>query len=195
VTCTGSTHRLGQEGNICAYGTAYCTTRFWGKKWVENDVFCLSFRSVHTLTHFFIVHFSVFSHWQPEISGVYAAVGLERGPLSLVSTIEELLGRNSSSSGLEIREYRSGDSLCWPRDTLYPQNLVLTSPTTGSRLVGTVCSQTKATEFSFFSGLLRSILHQGFTSVQLILFLLMTSVQKCSFLTFIFADDLKCIMK
>jgi hypothetical protein len=31
-------------------------------------------------------------------------VGLERGPLSLVSTIEELLGRNSCS-GLESREY------------------------------------------------------------------------------------------
>jgi hypothetical protein len=28
-------------------------------------------------------------------------VGLERGPLILVSTIEELLGRKSSSSGLE----------------------------------------------------------------------------------------------
>jgi hypothetical protein len=28
-------------------------------------------------------------------------VGLERGPLSLVSTTEELLGRNSSGSGLE----------------------------------------------------------------------------------------------
>jgi hypothetical protein len=32
-------------------------------------------------------------------------VGLERGPLSLVSTTEELLGRNSSGSGLESREY------------------------------------------------------------------------------------------
>jgi hypothetical protein len=32
-------------------------------------------------------------------------VGLERGPLSLVSTIEELLGRKSSGSSLEIREY------------------------------------------------------------------------------------------
>jgi hypothetical protein len=30
---------------------------------------------------------------------------LERGPLSLVSTIEELLERKSSSSGLESREY------------------------------------------------------------------------------------------
>jgi hypothetical protein len=32
-------------------------------------------------------------------------VGLEWGPLSLVSAIEELLGRNSSCSGLENREY------------------------------------------------------------------------------------------
>jgi hypothetical protein len=30
--------------------------------------------------------------------------GLERGPLSLVSTIEELLGRNSSGSSLENRD-------------------------------------------------------------------------------------------
>jgi hypothetical protein len=32
-------------------------------------------------------------------------VGLERGPLSLVSTIEEVLERKSSGSGLENREY------------------------------------------------------------------------------------------
>jgi hypothetical protein len=32
-------------------------------------------------------------------------VGLDRGPLSLVGTTEELLGRNSSGSGLESREY------------------------------------------------------------------------------------------
>jgi hypothetical protein len=32
-------------------------------------------------------------------------VGLEWGPLSLVSTIEEILERKSSGSGLEIREY------------------------------------------------------------------------------------------
>jgi hypothetical protein len=34
---------------------------------------------------------------------------LERGPLSLVSTIEELLGRKSSASGLERREYGRKD--------------------------------------------------------------------------------------
>jgi hypothetical protein len=32
-------------------------------------------------------------------------MGLERGPLSLVSIIEELLGRKSSGSGLENRKY------------------------------------------------------------------------------------------
>jgi hypothetical protein len=34
---------------------------------------------------------------------------LERGPLSLVSTIEELLERESSCSGLEIGEYGRRD--------------------------------------------------------------------------------------
>jgi hypothetical protein len=44
-------------------------------------------------------------------------VGLERGPLSLVSTIEELLERKNNSSGLEIREYGRRNPSCWPRDT------------------------------------------------------------------------------
>jgi hypothetical protein len=43
----------------------------------------------------------------PEVEGGLflqkKVVVLERGPLSLVSTIEELLGRKSSGSGLEIR--------------------------------------------------------------------------------------------
>jgi hypothetical protein len=38
-------------------------------------------------------------------------MGMERGPLSLVSTIEELLGRNISGSGLEIQEYGIGNPL------------------------------------------------------------------------------------
>jgi hypothetical protein len=38
-------------------------------------------------------------------------MGLEQGPLSLVSTIEELLERKNSGSDLEIREYgRRGTS-------------------------------------------------------------------------------------
>jgi hypothetical protein len=38
-------------------------------------------------------------------------VDLERGPLCLVSTIDELHGRESSGSGLENLEYRRGDPL------------------------------------------------------------------------------------
>jgi hypothetical protein len=47
----------------------------------------------------------------------WEVVGLERGPLSLVSTIEELLGRKSSGSGLEIREYFRRDPSRWLRGT------------------------------------------------------------------------------
>jgi hypothetical protein len=36
-------------------------------------------------------------------------MGLEMDPLSLVSTIEELLERKSSDSGLEIRDYGRRD--------------------------------------------------------------------------------------
>jgi hypothetical protein len=73
-------------------------------------------------------------------------VGLERGPLSLVSTTEELLGRKSRGSGLEIREYGHRYPSRLPRGTLYQQTLALTSPTSGGRSVGVVYSQTQAME-------------------------------------------------
>jgi hypothetical protein len=65
----------------------------------------------------------------------WEVVGLERGPLSLMSTSEELLERRSSGSGLENREYGSREPARWPRGTLCPQNLALSSPTDGGRLV------------------------------------------------------------
>jgi hypothetical protein len=40
--------------------------------------------------------------------------------------------------------------LRWPRNPLYPQKLVLTSPTSGGHSVGIVRLRTTATEFSFF---------------------------------------------
>jgi hypothetical protein len=43
-----------------------------------------------------------------------------------------------------------GGPLRWPRDTLYPQKLSLTSPTSGGRSVGIVFLRTKATEFTFY---------------------------------------------
>jgi hypothetical protein len=36
-------------------------------------------------------------------------MGLERGPLSLVSTVEELIENEGSCSGLKIREYGRRD--------------------------------------------------------------------------------------
>jgi hypothetical protein len=52
-------------------------------------------------------------------------------------------------TGLEIREYSRRDPSHWPRDTLYPQKLPLTSPTSGGRSVGIVRSLTQATKFSY----------------------------------------------
>jgi hypothetical protein len=43
---------------------------------------------------------------------IFLVEGLERGPLNLANTIEKLLERNSSGSGLEIRECCLGDPLC-----------------------------------------------------------------------------------
>jgi hypothetical protein len=49
-------------------------------------------------------------------------VGLERGPLSLVSITEELFERKSSGSGLENRDYgRRGSAT-----PFYPKKLALT---------------------------------------------------------------------
>jgi hypothetical protein len=76
-------------------------------------------------------------------------MGLELGSLSLVSTIEELLGTKSSGSAIENQKYGRGDQLRLPRDTVYPQELALTSPSSDGRSVGILRSQTQATEFSF----------------------------------------------
>jgi hypothetical protein len=66
---------------------------------------------------------------------------MERCPLRLVSTVEELLGKTSSGSGLENREYGSGDPI------ICPQKLALISPTNGGRSIGIVRTRTQAMEF------------------------------------------------
>jgi hypothetical protein len=73
-------------------------------------------------------------------------MGLEPGPQSREYSWGAT-GRISSGSGLEIREYYRGDPSRWPRDTLYPQTLALTQPTSGGCSVGIVRSRTKVTEF------------------------------------------------
>jgi hypothetical protein len=76
-------------------------------------------------------------------------VGLEWGPLSLLSTIKELLERKSSGSRSRKPRLRLLGICCTDYATpLYPQNLALTSATSRSCSVGVVHSRTKSTEFS-----------------------------------------------
>jgi hypothetical protein len=78
-------------------------------------------------------------------------VGLERVPLNLVSTIEELLRRKNNGSGLENRDYGRKGSLAPTLWHPLSAKLALTSPTSGGCSVGIVRSQTKAMEFSLVS--------------------------------------------
>jgi hypothetical protein len=87
----------------------------------------------------------------------WQVMGLEWGPLSLVSTTEGPFERKSSGSGLENREYGCRDMSWWPHATLYPRKLELTSSTSGGRSVSIVRSRTQATEFfSQMVGIVRS---------------------------------------
>jgi hypothetical protein len=74
-------------------------------------------------------------------------VGLERGPLSLVSTTEELLDRKVTAP-----DYKTENTAVGIRhaDHVAPllQKLAITSPTSGGRSVGIVRSQTQTMEFS-----------------------------------------------
>jgi hypothetical protein len=74
-------------------------------------------------------------------------VGREGSLLSIMRTIEDLLGRNSNGSVIESPEYGHWNPLRWPRCTLYPKNLALRSPTSCGRSVGMVCCRTKSTDY------------------------------------------------
>jgi hypothetical protein len=63
-------------------------------------------------------------------------------------TTEELLEGKVAAPVYKPEINDRENPLRWPRDTLYPQKLSLTSPTSGGRSVGIVRSRTKATEFS-----------------------------------------------
>jgi hypothetical protein len=71
-------------------------------------------------------------------------VGLERGLLSVVSTVEELLGRNSSVFGLENENSAARILRADHATPFICKRLAPTSPTTGDRSVGIVRSRTKA---------------------------------------------------
>jgi hypothetical protein len=76
-------------------------------------------------------------------------VHLEQGSLSLVSTTEELLGRESSCSGLENQGYgHRGSVVMTMQHFSIRKRLALSSPARGGCSVGMVRSRTQATEFN-----------------------------------------------
>jgi hypothetical protein len=82
----------------------------------------------------------------PTLPDYLRSTGSEQGPLSLVSTIEELLRRNGSGSGLENREY--GHRGYCALSALHPsmrKSWHKLRPTSCCRSVGIVWTQ--ATEF------------------------------------------------
>jgi hypothetical protein len=71
-------------------------------------------------------------------------VGLELGPLSLVSTTEELFEIESSCFGIESRDYgRRGSAARTMRHSFIRKKFALTSPTNGGRSVDVVRSGTQ----------------------------------------------------
>jgi hypothetical protein len=76
-------------------------------------------------------------------------VGLERGPLSLVSTTEDLLDRKVAAPAYKIENtvvrIRHADHVA----PSIRKKLTITSPPSGGRSVGIVRSRTQTMEFSF----------------------------------------------
>jgi hypothetical protein len=75
-------------------------------------------------------------------------MGLERGPLSLVSTTEELLDRKVATPVYKIENTAVGIRHADHVAPSVRKTLVITSLTSGGRSVGIVRSRTQAMEFS-----------------------------------------------
>jgi hypothetical protein len=69
-------------------------------------------------------------------------------PVLLGSLSYSFVAYYSAGTGQENRDYSRGDTLRWPRDTVYQLKLALISPAGCGRLVGIVRLRTKTTEFS-----------------------------------------------
>jgi hypothetical protein len=76
-------------------------------------------------------------------------VGLDRGPLSLMSITEELLEWKISGSGSRKHRLTAVGIRCTDHVTPLSANLTLTSPTSGGRSIGLIRLRTKVTEFRF----------------------------------------------
>jgi hypothetical protein len=123
---------IGTGTNVCVYITLNIMCLGWPPLWSSGQSSWL-----HTQKSGFDSRpYQIF--WQ--------VMGLERGPLSLVSTTEELLEGRSSGSGLETQEYCRRNPSLWPRGTLYSQELALISSTISGRSVGLARWRSQATE-------------------------------------------------
>jgi hypothetical protein len=76
-------------------------------------------------------------------------VGLERGPLSLVSTTDELLDRKVAAPVYKTENTAVGISHADHVASSIRKKLAITLPTSGGRSVGIVRSRTQAMEFIF----------------------------------------------
>jgi hypothetical protein len=76
-------------------------------------------------------------------------VGLERGKLSLVSTIKELLERKSRLRPRKPRLWPQGIRRADYATPFYPQKLVLTSPTSGGCLAAIFARGLRPQRFIF----------------------------------------------
>jgi hypothetical protein len=77
-------------------------------------------------------------------------MGLERGPLSLVSTTEELLDRKVAAPVYKTENMAVGTVTLTTWHTLSANKLAYTSPTSGGRSVSIVRSRTQTMEFFFY---------------------------------------------
>jgi hypothetical protein len=77
-------------------------------------------------------------------------VGLERGPLSLVSTTEEILDRKVAASVYKTENTAIGIRHADHVAPSIRKKLAITSPTSGGRSVGIVRSQTQTMEFYIY---------------------------------------------
>jgi hypothetical protein len=79
-------------------------------------------------------------------------VDLERGPLRLVSTTEELLDKKVAAPVYKTENTAVGIRHADHVAPSIRKNLTITSPTSDGRSVGKVRSRTQIMEFSFFTG-------------------------------------------
>jgi hypothetical protein len=89
-------------------------------------------------------------------------VGLERGPLSLVSTTEELLDRKVAALVYKTKNKAVGIRHADHVAHSIRKMLVITSPTSGGRSVGIVRSRTQTMEFFFFNSQFVAIIYELF---------------------------------